>query len=41
MSDDNDSSEEADGPLKILKAQQNKERKEMRGSFGINLEFLI
>ncbi|CAK5085104.1 unnamed protein product [Meloidogyne enterolobii] len=30
MSDDNDSSEEADGPLKILKAQQNKERKEMR-----------
>uniref|UniRef100_A0A915N7N0 OTU domain-containing protein n=1 Tax=Meloidogyne javanica TaxID=6303 RepID=A0A915N7N0_MELJA len=27
---DNDSSEEADGPLKILKAQQNKERKEMR-----------
>ncbi|KAL7079475.1 hypothetical protein ACQ4LE_000993 [Meloidogyne hapla] len=30
MSDDNDSSDETDGPLGILKAQQNKERKEMR-----------
>jgi len=37
---DNDSSEEADGPLKILKAQQNKERKEMRGFLEL-LKFLI
>lgn len=35
MSDDNDEDNEVDGSLTILKSQQSKERKEMK---GINLK---